>query len=308
MGERGVVGMDRGVFEHELLKGEPYTRVQAWLWLVAEAAWKPRRSRVAGTWIELDRAQLAHSLGHMAEKWQWTVKRVRYFLARLVDDGMVEVGQKKGTGRGIAVTVLTICNYDEYQKVALPKGTVEGTPGASQGQQPKEGKEEEEREGRSRASSTISPEAFALADRFYEAIGVDRCHPELSGVAGAPWSAQMWIARGYDHDLILATAADLAARHGGNKTLNFYTECFETAHKKQRTKGQREMPLFQTVENSHAQARPDRTRGAVAPDWQTSRDRFREARAVLKASIAADDDREAHGGQDARPIAALGRK
>lgn len=127
MSERGVFAVDRGIFDHPLLKGERFTKVQAMMWLVSEAAWKARRVRVAGIWVELKRGQVAHSLRHLADEWQWTVKRVRTFLRSLEDDGTLS------TDTGTGLTVITICNYDEYQRVSLPKGTPQGTGRAQEG-------------------------------------------------------------------------------------------------------------------------------------------------------------------------------
>lgn len=59
MSELGVFAVDRGVFDHPILS-EPnraYSRREAWLWLLAEAAWKPRKVGRIGATIELERGQ-----------------------------------------------------------------------------------------------------------------------------------------------------------------------------------------------------------------------------------------------------------
>jgi Helix-turn-helix domain len=113
-----------------------------------------------------------------------------------------------------------------------------------------------ERGGDARASigkSGLSPAAYTLANDFLVAIGVDPQNPELYGMAGAPYAAQMWLTRGYERPLILATAADRAARYGPNKPIGFYTKCFETAHRDRPAAGQRNLPLLQAIEgNNHA--------------------------------------------------------
>jgi hypothetical protein len=43
---RGAFWVSRGVFDHPLFRGEPFTQREAWLWLIAEAAWKPGRQRI----------------------------------------------------------------------------------------------------------------------------------------------------------------------------------------------------------------------------------------------------------------------
>lgn len=115
MSELGVFAVDRGIFDHPLFdEGRPFSRREAWLWLVAEAAWKPRPTRVSGQIIELKRGQLAHSVRFMAAAWGWSKSAVDRFLGRLKTETMI--GTDGGTGCG----VITICNYDEYQRVGLP--------------------------------------------------------------------------------------------------------------------------------------------------------------------------------------------
>ena len=99
------------------------------LWLVSEAAWKERTRRIVGRPIELQRGQLVASLRFIASKWRWSEPRVRRFLAVLISEGMIDA--KTDTG----VTVITICKYDEYQRVSLPDRDSFGTtPGTAVGQ------------------------------------------------------------------------------------------------------------------------------------------------------------------------------
>lgn len=159
----GVFGVSRGIFDHPLLNGEPFDRRSAMTWLIKEVAWKPRRIYVCGQWIELERGQAAHSLRFIATQWQWSVKKVRGFLRRLAADGTVSIsskngglddynretsGQKegcvKGTDKSHKVTIITLCNYDNYQKAGLPlyaaKGTAGYTARAQEGHKEEEGK------------------------------------------------------------------------------------------------------------------------------------------------------------------------
>lgn len=115
MSERGVFAVDRGVWDHDVLaENEPYSRREAWLWLVSEAAWKPHKRRIIGRTIELARGQFAGSLRFIASKWRWTEPRVRRFLHALISAEMVDAKTDAG------VTVITICKYEEYQRVSLP--------------------------------------------------------------------------------------------------------------------------------------------------------------------------------------------
>ena len=110
----GSFNVSRDIFDHPMFGDAPLTRREAWLWLIAKAAWKPlrihvRNGRTVGL-ITLQRGQLSHSRSYMRRAWKWTSeKKIRTFLARLESDGMVtlQTGQLQ--------TVITVCNYDAFQ-------------------------------------------------------------------------------------------------------------------------------------------------------------------------------------------------
>jgi hypothetical protein len=126
MSERGVFAVDRGIWDHPLFASrEPLSRREAWLWLISEASWKPRVKRVGSAAIELMRGQLAHSIRFIAEAWCWPKSNVARFLGSLKSETMIDTKTVHG------VSVVTICKYDEYQRVSLPDrdsfGTATGT-------------------------------------------------------------------------------------------------------------------------------------------------------------------------------------
>jgi hypothetical protein len=128
MSGRGRFVVDREVFDEPLLRDAECFR--AWMWLVSEAAWEPRRQPVsngrATAIIELQRGQLTHSLTYMARAWNVSVKRVRTILGRF------ETGSLIGTQTGTLQTVITICNYDASQDIAGAKGTQTGSQTGTQ--------------------------------------------------------------------------------------------------------------------------------------------------------------------------------
>lgn len=162
----GYIAIARGILDHPVIGArKPYSRLEAWLWLLLEAAWKPHRVGMSTGYagrgrevIELQRGQLTHSLRFMADKWGWSVKAVRSFLTGL------EKGTMVATAKGTAQTVITICNYEVYQTPAAQKGTangtLEGTPRAQQGHKVKEGNKEIRENTRPRAHDG-EPEGFA---------------------------------------------------------------------------------------------------------------------------------------------------
>jgi len=116
----GVFAVHRDIFDHHIFSEEPYTERLAWLWLVSEAAWKPKRVRTPHGMIQLERGQLCHSQRFLAEKWRWDRSRVRNFLALLESEKMVTqlrpsldpaIAQQKAQ----VTNLLTICNYDKHQ-------------------------------------------------------------------------------------------------------------------------------------------------------------------------------------------------
>jgi hypothetical protein len=110
----GRFAVSRDVFEHHLFKKEPFTECQAWIWLVGQAAWKPRRVRATSgrsvQIVDLDRGQLCLALRFIRDAWRWqSEKRVRTFLRRLETDAMIAVQTDT------LQNVITVCNYDAYQ-------------------------------------------------------------------------------------------------------------------------------------------------------------------------------------------------
>ena len=119
----GWVAMRRDWQEHALFDGDEFSRRDAWMWLVANAAWRPTRVRAGGRLLDLERGQLAFSNRFLAEKWGWTNSRTDRFLRKLLDEGMLEwcskigtvAGQPAGQPAGQSQRIITICNYAQYQ-------------------------------------------------------------------------------------------------------------------------------------------------------------------------------------------------
>jgi hypothetical protein len=115
MSERGVFAVDRGIWDHPRFQEReghgprPYSKREAFLWLISEASFKSRRFLIGSAVVELQRGQLAHSLRYLAKAWNWKEPRVRRFLSCLKTDAMIDAGTDAGQ------TVITICNYNKYQ-------------------------------------------------------------------------------------------------------------------------------------------------------------------------------------------------
>lgn len=118
MAENGVFAVARGIFDHPMFASDdPFTEREAWIWMIAEAAWKSTRIRAGVAVLNVARGEFAHSVRFLAKRWNWHPAKVQRFLARLKTDTMIETRVDTG------VTVITICKYNEYQRVSLPNNT-----------------------------------------------------------------------------------------------------------------------------------------------------------------------------------------
>ena len=123
--ERGYIALARGALDHPITGArKPYSRFEAWAWLITEAAWKARRVHASNgrteCCVSIERGQLSYSRSYMVRAWGWKEKRVREFLHRLEKDDMI--ARQKGQPQ----TVLTICNYETYQNAAGAGGQQKG--------------------------------------------------------------------------------------------------------------------------------------------------------------------------------------
>lgn len=144
----GYIKLHRGWRDNGIFSGE-FSRADAWVWLIEEAAWKPTKARIKGQTVDLERGELTFSQRFLAEKWGWSKSRVDRFIAELRAETMIETRSKIGATAGHAAgqgqSILTICNYAKYQdRQDDERGNVEPDSGATAGQQRgKEGRREE---------------------------------------------------------------------------------------------------------------------------------------------------------------------
>lgn len=205
MSERGVFAVDRGIWDHDVLaENEPFSRREAWLWLLSEAAWKPHKRRIIGRTIELARGQYAGSLRFIGSKWRWNEPRVRRFLAALISSEMIDANTDAG------VTVITVCKYDEYQRVSLPS---DATPKVDADAPPtQERRKVEDREDKehseANASGAFAPIDPSKAEREYFSRG-----REILGKSAGGQLAKLLKANGGNVSLSRSTLEMAATKH-----------------------------------------------------------------------------------------------
>lgn len=234
MSERGTFCLDRGWFDHPAFKAEPCTEREAWAWLIAEAAYRPRRRRVGSFEVQLARGQVAASLRFMAGKWQWSEARVRRFLTRLKTDAMIDAATDAG------MTVITICNYDRYQYGSKKAdAAIDARPDAEATQERRNTEEiKKERNidkdgggGGDRASAMECDvrEVEQLRRLFCQAISVDPDSPEWAGKGH--WLV-MLKNRGFADQTILSAALSVMDSWSENRLPppKYFEKAIETAH------------------------------------------------------------------------------
>ena len=142
----GFYLMHRGWQDSDVFGNAEYSERDAWIWLIENAAWKETKARIKGEGIPLERGQLSFAQRFMAEKWGWSKSRVDRFLKRLDAETMISICSKNGAtagqGMGQGQSIITICNYADYQdKAHAERGNDNEENGATAGQQ--RGKEEQ---------------------------------------------------------------------------------------------------------------------------------------------------------------------
>lgn len=105
----GYYKIYRGVFQHQLFKGEKFNRLTAWLWLIENANYKDGRHIQNYKTYEIKRGELATSYRALAREWGWSVNTVIKFIKLLGVEHMVDTKCEHN------FVHLTICKYEEYQ-------------------------------------------------------------------------------------------------------------------------------------------------------------------------------------------------
>lgn len=105
----GYIKLYRSTYDHHLFRNEPYSKRDAWHYLIAEAAFKPWTKYVREIPVKIGRGQAVISIRDLAKEWRWSKDKVTRFLIRLEDDAMIRT-QKSQLGNQY-----TIVNYEKYQ-------------------------------------------------------------------------------------------------------------------------------------------------------------------------------------------------
>lgn len=107
---QGWFSIQRSLLSSPLWLTERFTRAQAWIDLIGLANHTEGFIRVRDSRIPILRGQLGWSQLKLAQRWDWSRNKVRSFLNELEKDGKIE--QQKNS----LTTIISIINYDHYQK------------------------------------------------------------------------------------------------------------------------------------------------------------------------------------------------
>jgi hypothetical protein len=122
---RGYIAISRAIFDHPLLKSKkPFSRLEAWQWLINAAGWVERGNRNKFGTIHTERGQLCITRRELGVSWNWPKSNVDRFLRKLAQENMILLGEALNGPKnklqdspviGYPQTMITVCNYDKFQ-------------------------------------------------------------------------------------------------------------------------------------------------------------------------------------------------
>lgn len=166
MSEQGYVRVYRTLLGHPAFRNDG--EAMAFAWMVLRASWRPARVRYKGMAVSLERGQLAVSVRDLAEALDRSKGWVERLLTRLKSETMIETHSETG------VTVVTICNYAEYQAEQDSPGTPRGT---AAGTKPGQRRDTEQRREKGNKEITLDASASNAASAATDAPHSDDQNP-----------------------------------------------------------------------------------------------------------------------------------
>ena len=110
----GFITIERKLWDHPLFTPAPMTEREAWVWMIAQAAWAETRHRVGSEMVTVPRGSFMATLREMQGVFMWgSDKKVRTFLKTLEKEGMI--GRTTLGAKNAQKTQVSIRNYEEYQ-------------------------------------------------------------------------------------------------------------------------------------------------------------------------------------------------
>lgn len=163
----GWIKIHRKIMDNPLYLSEPFTRMQAWIDLLLLANHKEGFFYVRGNKVVVGRGQVGTSSRTLASRWQWSRGKVERFLKDLENDNQIEP-QKNNV-----ITLISICNYDDYQNTepqtepqTSRRQTTDGPQTEPQTDRNKNDKKEKNEKNNKEEDIFISPETKIKNEAF----------------------------------------------------------------------------------------------------------------------------------------------
>jgi len=134
----GWIKLQRKLLDNPIWTCEHFSRGQAWVDLIFLANYEFSFFYKRGVKIEVQTGQVARSEVELADRWKWSRTKVRKFINDLEKEQQV-IRQKSNVTQ-----LLTIVNYEEYQKKEQQTGQQKDSRKTAERQQKNTLKEEEE--------------------------------------------------------------------------------------------------------------------------------------------------------------------
>ena len=126
MENKGFIMIDRSILEDDMYFSEKFTRMQAYMDLCLLAAFKSRTFYIRGNKVELQPMQLAKPVRDLADRWQWSVNKVRGYLYELEKDDYIDT-QKTSVNQIITIKKYIVVNTQNDTQINTQTDTQNDT-------------------------------------------------------------------------------------------------------------------------------------------------------------------------------------
>jgi hypothetical protein len=141
----GYILLHRKIRECRALRSaKPLSKFEAWVDLLMLANWKDGMIEIRGINVPVNRGQVGWSEVQLSKRWKWSRNKLRRWFNALVKEKMIErlsdsvrhqngsesgteMEQQNGQQNLFVTSIITITNYDKYQKTVLQDGTANET-------------------------------------------------------------------------------------------------------------------------------------------------------------------------------------
>ena len=115
--QQGWVSIHRSILDHFVWKDKPFNMGAAWVDLILMANHDDKKILINGTLQSVKRSQTYTSCRTLAERWGWSLGKVKRFIDVLETEHMVTAERTKSG------TLLTLVNYGTFQDIQNTNGT-----------------------------------------------------------------------------------------------------------------------------------------------------------------------------------------